>query len=183
MLESAGVTVQCIASSVDEAPVKQEARSSGWTAERLALSLAQRKALAIAATRVADIIIGADQVLESGQAWFDKPRSIEEARRQLVDMRGRTHRLVSAVVLARGSQILWQTVEVAALAMRDFTDEFLERYLQAEADQLLHTVGGYHIEGRGSQLMERVSGDHFVILGMPLVPLLAALREFGVCET
>ena len=124
-------------------------------------------------------MIGADQVLALDRKIYGKPRDREECREQLLELRGRTHTLVSAVVLARDGKTVWTHVDEALLTMRAYTEPFIDTYLNTIGDDCTTSVGGYKIEGRGVQLFESISGDHFTILGLPLVPLLARLREAG----
>jgi septum formation protein len=125
-------------------------------------------------------VIGSDQVVALGNEVFDKPMDVEAARAQLKRLRGQTHQLVTAVALAAGGQVVWHAVESASLTMRAFSDAFLEGYIAACGSRLCQMAGAYEIEGRGIQLFERVEGDHFTIVGLPLVPLLAELRARGV---
>ena len=125
-------------------------------------------------------MIGADQILECDGAWFDKPRSMSEARSHLLALRGRTHRLATAACVVRDGQRIWHHVSVPALTMRAFSDAFLDSYLERCGDDLLSSVGAYRLEGAGAQLFARIRGDFFTILGLPLLELLGFLREHGV---
>jgi septum formation protein len=125
-------------------------------------------------------VIGADQVLDCDGVLFDKPADPGAARTQLLALRGRTHRLVSAVVLVRDGQRLWHHVGRADLKMRDFSTRFLDRYLESAGQAALSSVGAYQLEGIGAQLFAAIEGDYFTILGLPLLPLLDNLREHGV---
>jgi septum formation protein len=126
------------------------------------------------------LVLGADQVLAFDGALVSKCASLGEARDLLRRLRGRTHQLISALVLAKAGGAIWRTVETATLKMRDFSDRFLDDYLAAEGEELLKGVGCYRLESRGAQLFERVEGDYFTVLGLPLQPLLAALRQHGI---
>jgi septum formation protein len=183
MLENAGVPVQCHASGVDEDQLKTLALAEAWSGEQLALALAERKAKAAAVAHPGRVIVGADQILECDGVRYDKPRSLDEARSQLESLRGRSHRLISGAVILRDSQVIARPLDSALLTMRAFTDDFLDAYLKAVGPVLLSTVGGYRIEERGLQLFDQVSGDHFVILGLPLLPILAVLRQLGVLQS
>jgi septum formation protein len=127
-------------------------------------------------------VIGADQVLELDGERLTKPADMEEARRQLLRLSGRTHQLHSAIACARGGGILWQHSETAHLTMRKFSPAFVGHYLAAIGAGALNSVGAYQLEGRGIQLFDKVDGDYFGILGLPLLPLLAFLRSEGVLE-
>jgi septum formation protein len=146
----------------------------------LAKALAVAKAEAISAEVSGSLVIGADQVLALEDVLLDKPKDLAGARAQLERLRGRTHRLFTAVALAKDGRTVWQTGDSAALTMRQFSDKFLDAYLSHSGESLCRMVGAYELEGRGVQLFERVEGDHFTIIGLPLVALLAELRDRGV---
>lgn len=177
MLEAAGIAAQPMASGVDEAALKAEFRG---TPPELALALARKKAAAVAASHPEALVIGADQLLVCGLKIFDKPADMAEAASHLAALSGQTHGLVTAVCAMRGETLLWAHVESAHLTMRTLSTDFIARYLAAEGDQLLESVGAYRLEGRGAQLFERIEGDYFTILGLPLLALLSFLREAGV---
>jgi septum formation protein len=163
---------------VDEAAMKRELAGK-IEPGALALALATAKAEAVSGGTPASLVIGADQVLALDGRLFDKPRDLAEARAQLETLRGRTHRLFSAVALAEAGRTVWTIVDSARLTMRAFSDGFLDRYLAEDGAGFTRTVGAYEIEGRGIQLFERVEGDQFTIIGLPLLPLLAELRARG----
>lgn len=179
MLEAAGVRLTVDPAAIDEGRMKGAFRSDGRTADECAVGLAVAKADVVAPRHPGALVIGADQILECDGVWFDKPRDLDEARVQLRRLRGRTHDLVSAVAVSRRKGPAWRHVERARLVMRSFGDVFLERYMMAMGDELLRSVGGYALEGLGAQLFERVEGDYFTILGLPLLPLLRHLRSQG----
>lgn len=181
MLHDAGLRVTCRVADVDEAVVKQT--EPGKPAADLALELACLKALDVASHEPHALVIGADQILECGGELFDKPADRALARRTLLRLRDRRHRLVSAVAVASGPTVLWRHVDAAELHMRAFSDSFLDTYLETAGDDILGSVGAYRLEGPGVQLFERISGDVFTILGMPLLPLLAWLRQQGALLT
>lgn len=185
MLEAAGLKFDVVAAGVDEAVLKRELalRRPRPGAGEVAQALASAKAEAVSARHPAAIAIGADQVLALGEELLDKPGNPAAARDQLLRLRGRTHRLVSAVAIALGGKIQWAHVDEAVLAMRAFSDAFLDRYVADAGAHIAGIVGAYEIEGRGIQLFERVEGDYFTIIGLPLIPLLAELRSRGVIET
>jgi septum formation protein len=125
------------------------------------------------------LVIGADQILVVGNRWLDKPRNLDEARAQLESLRGRTHLLATAACVVQGDGVVWQELSMPELTMRPFSEEFLDAYIAAEGDSLLDTVGAYRLEGRGVQLFSRIAGDHFAVLGLPLLELLGFLRQRG----
>lgn len=181
ILEQAGVAFAVDPADVDEAALKTpEARRDPAA---LSVILAQAKALDVSRRRPHDWVIGSDQILAFDGGLVSKARSMDEARERLTQMRGRQHVLWSGVALARGGQVVWSTREPATMTMRAVSDAFLDDYLAAEGEGLLASVGCYRIEGRGAQLFARVDGDQSTIMGMPLWPLLEALRAHGAIAT
>ena len=178
MLEAAGVRFRVVPADVDEAAVKRDVGAKVGPSA-LAQALAKVKAEAVSRVIPRSLVIGADQVLALDDGLLDKPRDVAAARAQLEALRGRTHRLFSAVALAEAGRAVWTTVEGASLTMRNFSESFLDRYVAEGGAGLTRMVGAYEIEGRGIQLFERVEGDQFTIVGLPLLPLLAELRARG----
>lgn len=178
MLEGAGVPFSIKVADVDEDAVK--ATHDPADAAGLAAELARVKALAVSRHDPEAWVLGADQTLAFDGGLVSKARSMAEARDRLKAMRGRIHQLHSGAALARNGQIVWSGVDTAGMRVRDFSDAFLDAYLAAEGDELLHCVGSYRLEGMGSQLFEAVEGDYFTVLGLPLWPVLAELRRAGV---
>jgi septum formation protein len=177
ILRDAGIPVAVEPADIDERAIEQ--RSAKQDAGELAAVLAREKARTVAARLPGRLVLGADQTLALGERRFSKPADRAGARRQLAALRGQTHELHSAVALARGSSVLFEHREVARLTMRSFSDQFLEAYLDAGGAALTASVGGYQLEKVGIQLFEHIQGDHFTILGLPLVPLLEYLRTAG----
>lgn len=165
--------------TVDERAVEAPLLEAGFPPEDIAQVLAEAKALDVAGRRPQDLVIGADQVLGLGNARFTKPADMEAARRQLLDLSGKTHELHSAVVLARGGEVLWRHVSTARLTMRALSPAEIGRYLALAGDTVLSSVGCYQLENVGVRLFERIEGDYFTILGLPLLPLLGELRALG----
>jgi nucleoside triphosphate pyrophosphatase len=180
LLMRAGVAVIRDAAGVDESEVKRSFQREGLDAARCAEALAAAKATRVAQRHPDALVIGADQILDLDGTWFDKPRDLADARRQLEALRGKRHELATAVVVARNGAVLWRHVERPRLAMRDFSDRFIEDYLAALGDDVLTVVGAYRLEGEGVQLFARIEGDYFAILGLPLLPLLDFLRGHRV---
>jgi len=180
ILRSAGVSVTAQAARVDEDAIKRSARETGAPADDTALTLARLKASRIAGRHPEAVVIGADQMLVCEGVWFDKPADFAAVRDQLLALRGRAHHLLTAVVAMRGSAELWHYIARPRLVMRSFSDAFLDLYLDAERDAVCASVGGYRYEGAGAQLFDDVQGDFFAILGLPLLPLLAYLRQYGI---
>ena len=180
VLEAAGVAVEIDAADIDERGIEQ---GSGLTHPgEVAMLLAREKARAVSARRPGRIVLGADQTLALGERRFSKAANRDAAREQLKALRGRPHELHSGVAAVRDGGVIYQNVSTARLTMRAFSDAFLERYLDAAGDAALYSVGGYQLEGLGAQLFERVDGDHFTVLGMPLMPLLEWLRRERLLE-
>jgi septum formation protein len=177
LLEAAGIPVEVRPASLDERAVEAGAPSEDPGA--VAALLARAKALRVAAEVPGRLVIGADQTLALGRRRFDKPADRAGARAQLQALAGRTHELHAAVAVARGPDVLFAHVGVARLTMRPLTDAFLDRYLDAAGAAVTASVGAYQVEGRGIQLFERIDGDHFTVMGLPLLPLLAYLRAEG----
>ena len=182
MLEAAGLAFEVLAPDVDEADLKHCLATRAPKPGAVAEALARAKAEAVSARHPDAVVIGADQVLALDDELFDKPGDLAAARAQLERLRGKTHRLVSAVALARAGEVHWTHVDEAVLTMRPFSPAFLDRYLAHAGAGLGQIVGAYEIEGPGIQLFERVAGDHFTIIGLPLVPLLAELRARGAID-
>lgn len=180
MIGNAGVSFDIDAAAIDEVAAKEAARVAGCDVAEAAKRLAGAKALVVSARHPDRLVIGADQMLECERRWFDKPRNLEDARENLMFLRGREHHLVSGVVVARDGQVLWSAVDVARLRMREFSDRFLEKYLEHAGAAVTESVGACKLEGLGIQFFERIEGDFFTILGMPLLPLLAFLRRHSV---
>jgi nucleoside triphosphate pyrophosphatase len=179
LLEAVGLAIRIEPAGVDERLIKQAFGADGLPAHSCALALAEAKARSVACRRDRSLVIGADQILVCGGTWFDKPSDLGEARAQLQVLRGQTHELATAVCAVRAGTLLWHTVSRPQLTMREFSDGFLDDYIAAEAAALLGSVGAYRLEGRGAQLFERIEGDYFAILGLPLLELLAFLRSSG----
>jgi septum formation protein len=177
MLRRAGIAFTAAKPSVDETLLKQDAQSLGPAA--LALFLAERKAASVAHQNPDALVIGADQVLNFSGASFDKPDSRTAARRQLQTLAGQSHRLETAVCCARDTSAIWRHSAAATLTMRKLSDTEIDRYLDHIGDDALTSVGAYKLEGLGVQLFEKVEGDFFTILGLPLLPLLSFLRTEG----
>ena len=180
LLEAAGLDVEALPAAVDEAAIKESARAEGLSPADAALMLADSKAARVARKHPDAAVIGADQLLVCGHDWFDKPEDVSAARRQLLRLRGHGHELVTAVVVWRDGQRAWHHVATPRLVMRDFSESFLDTYLAREGGFVTESVGAYRLEGLGVQLMRDVRGEHSAILGLPLLPLLAYLRDSGV---
>ena len=180
LLRGAGLLLDAIPAPIDEDAAKESLRVEGADAETLASALAELKAVAVSTRHPGALVIGGDQVLELEGRMFDKPTNPAAARDQLLALRGRTHRLVSAAVLVRDGARLWHAARSVRMAMRDFSSDFLDAYIDAAGESVCGSVGAYRLEGIGAQMFERIEGDYFTVLGLPLLPLLEALRAQGV---
>jgi septum formation protein len=179
LLAQAGVAVTADAAHVDETEVKASLRADGATAAQAAETLAELKAQHVSRRHRGALVIGADQILDCDGEWFDKPADRAQAAAHLRALAGRRHVLATSVCVVRDGTVLWHHTAAAGLEMRPLGDAFIERYLEAAGDAVLASVGAYQIEGLGVHLFARIDGEFFTILGLPLLPLLAFLREHG----
>lgn len=179
LLEQAGLAFSSMPASVDERVLEEAVLDAGGNGRDVALLLAEKKAAVVAASQPGAIVIGADQTLSLGPQLLHKPVNRAEAAAQLDHLRGKTHRLHAAVALVRDDVLLWSGVETAELTMRDFTAAERDDVLNREGDAIFASVGGYRLEGPSIRLFDTITGDYFTILGLPLLPLLAALRAFA----
>jgi septum formation protein len=177
VLAGAGIPVEVLPADVDERAI--ETQADVQSPSQIALLLARAKAAAISAKLPERLVLGADQTLALRQRLFAKPIDLAAASHQLKSLRGRTHELHSAVVVARHGAVLFAHCEIARLTMRSFSDRFLAAYIEAAGPAITASVGAYQVEGIGIQLFERIEGDHFTILGLPLLRLLQFLRQHG----
>lgn len=178
VLDGAGVTYEAATAGVDEDAVKLAMLAEGASARDIADALAELKAIKVSRSR-SQFVIGADQTLEFEGALYDKAETVQAARARLRALRGKPHKLHSAVVVAKDGAPIWREVVTATLTMRDFSDAFLDDYLAAEGQAALGSVGCYRLEGPGVQLFSKIDGDYFTILGLPLMGLLDLLRRHG----
>jgi septum formation protein len=180
ILKNAGVPFRAEGANIDERSVEAPLFNSGATPEDVAQVLAEAKAVDVSERFPEEIVLGSDQTLSLGDDVFHKPRDMEEARRHLLRLSGRTHQLNSAMALARDGETVWRHLSVARLTMRDLSPEFIGQHLAEVGDAALQSVGAYQYEGRGIQLFDKIEGDYFTIVGLPILPLLPELRRFGI---
>jgi septum formation protein len=182
ILRQAGIEFEAVVAGVDEDAAKAGLLAEGSSPREVADALAEMKAVKIS-TRRPGLVIGADQTLDLAGRLIDKVGTLDEARALLLALRGQTHRLHSAVVVAQGGQPIWRVVQSAKLSVRPFSDAWLDGYLARRGEHILHCVGCYELESEGVQLFDAIDGDYFTILGLPLVGLLDVLRRHGALET
>jgi septum formation protein len=183
LLEAAGLAFIVEPPGLDESVMRQAVGGERLLSPSdVSEVLARAKAEAVSDLARTAYVVGADQVLSFGDVILSKPDSMETARRQLLDLRGKSHKLHTSVALATNGATVWTETQVATLTMRKLSPEFIGRYLAAAGEEVLSSVGAYQIESFGIQLFEKIDGDYFTILGLPLLPLLAALRREGVIE-
>lgn len=184
LLRAAGLSFEIKAADLDEAAIRDVMQEGDNCPDPgdVAEVLARAKAETVSAENPEAIVIGADQILTLEGDIFEKPVSMDEARKTLLKLKGRTHHLHACVCVARNGQGVWSHGEAAHLTMRDFSAEFLGAYLAAEGDNVLDSVGAYKLESRGVQLFSEIKGDYFTVLGLPLVALLNYLRNEGVLQ-
>lgn len=181
LMENAGLSFEARAADIDERAVEAglEGRASP---QAVALELARAKALDVGNHFPDALVIGSDQTMSLGEKVFHKPRDIAEAKRHLLSLSGRTHRLNSAVALVRNGEVVWEHVSSADMSVRPLSNTFIDRYIGRCGEKLLASVGAYQLEGEGVQLFSAIDGDYFTILGLPLLPLLQALRELQAID-
>ncbi|WP_192179482.1 Maf-like protein [Mesorhizobium amorphae] len=180
MLVNAGLDIEAVPADVDERAL--EAPLKGVSPEDVASILAEAKATEVSERKPGALVLGCDQTLSLGDEVFHKPADMESARRHLLALSGKTHQLNSAAVLCRNGEVLWRHVGVASLTMRKLDPAFIGRHLARVGAKALSSVGAYQIEGEGIQLFEKIEGDYFTIVGLPLLPVLAKLRELGAID-
>jgi len=180
MLINAGLDIEAVPADVDERAL--EAPLQGVSPEDVAAILAEAKATEVSERKPGALVLGCDQTLSLGDEVFHKPADMEGARRHLLALSGKTHQLNSAAVLMRDGKVLWRHVGIASLTMRKLDPAFIGRHLARVGAKALSSVGAYQIEGEGIQLFEKIEGDYFTIVGLPLLPVLKELRALGAID-
>lgn len=181
LLENAGIAFVADPAAIDERAV-EEAVGEGVSGEDIAAILAEAKAQDVSARHPGALVIGSDQTLSLNGELLHKVHSMDEARRRLLLLQGKTHHLNSAMSIVRNGETIWQHVSVAHMTMRPLDPAFIGRHLASAGDMILKSVGAYQLEGPGINLFDRIEGDYFTVLGLPLLPLLAKLREMGAID-
>ena len=182
ILDGAGLDYEVVVRPVDEAAIKDAMLADGARMRDIADALAEAKAMRVS-RQMPGFVIGADQIMVMENTLFDKPKDLEDARARLLAMRGKMHELVGAVVICENGAPVWRHICRTKLWVREFSDEFLDTYIEAEGQALTKSVGAYRFEGLGSQLFSKVEGGFFAILGLDLLPVLDFLRTRGVVRT
>lgn len=182
LLEAAGVEFTCCAANIDENKIKTEQRTSGYDAKETALELAKQKAISVSEKHPNAFVIGADQILELDGEWYSKPENLSMAHKHLKKLRNKTHQLLTGAVIVLNKKVVWFDTSVVSVTMRDYTDNFIDDYLAEAGEEVCDSVGAYYLEDLGAQLVKNVEGDFFSVLGLPLLPLLEALRSCGELE-
>lgn len=185
LLQSAGVSFTVAPADLDEDAIRKQfvAKNDTMDAGKLALALAEAKAKSMSPGHPGALVIGCDQTLFFDDRVFAKAKDIDGARNMLTRLRGNTHRLYSAVAFVEDGNTVWSTVTHADLSMREFSDAFIDDYLARQGETTLESLGGYQLEGLGIQLFDRIDGDYFTVLGLPMLPVIAALRAHKVLAT
>lgn len=180
LLQAAGIAAHAAPARIDEEAIRHALQAEGATPRDLADTLAEMKARKLAEKNPGTLVLGCDQVLEMKGQIFAKPESQEEGIAQLRQLRGQTHKLLSAAVLYEDGRPIWRHVGEARLTMRDLSDSYIDDYVQRNWDSIRHSVGGYKLEEEGVRLFSAIQGDHFTILGLPLIPLISYLQTRGI---
>jgi len=189
LMRGAQIPFEIVPADLDESILKRElgngpdAEGEHGAGPAISMALAKAKAELVSAQHPDALVIGADQVMTLGKTCYDKPKDMQEARNRLRAFRGKSHLLHGGVALAQAGETIWDHYQPSHLTMRDFTDGFLDAYLETAGPAVLSSVGAYQLESIGAQLFERIDGDYFAILGLPLLPLMAELRRLGALDT
>jgi septum formation protein len=179
-MENAGLSFESLPAAIDERDIERSLE--GATPDEVASVLAAAKAKDVSGRLPECLVVGSDQTMSLGTRVYHKPRSLQEAKENLLSLSGQTHRLNSAIALAQDGEVVWQHVSHADLTVRDLTPDFVDRYLVRIGDKALSSVGAYQLEGEGIHLFSRIDGDYFTIIGLPMLPLLEKLRQLGAID-
>ncbi|TIX92983.1 Maf-like protein [Rhizobium sp. P44RR-XXIV] len=182
LMENAGLHFQAIPANVDERSIEAPLERNGASPDAVALVLAKAKAKEVSDRFPGSLVIGSDQTMSLGAQVFHKPTSMADAENHLRTLSGKTHRLNSAIALARNGDIIWEHVSHAELTVRELSPDFIHRHLSRVGEKALSSVGAYQLEGEGIQLFSKIEGDYFTIVGLPMLPLLQQLRELGAID-
>lgn len=182
ILENAAVPFRWVDANIDETAIKENSLDLGTRPETIAHELAKAKAQLISNRYSNALVIGCDQLLCFNSKVYDKPTCLIDAVAHLKSFSNSTHKLIASVVIVKAGELIWSYTDEANMHTRELSDEFIEAYLKIEGEKVLTSVGAYCLEGMGSQIFERIDGDYFTILGLPLFPLLEELRNQGILD-
>lgn len=182
LMRNAGLTFSSIPAQIDERAIDTKLEQDGATPEVIALELAKAKAIAVSLLHPEAFVIGSDQTMSLGDRIYHKAKDMAQAHANVLSLSGKTHRLNCGVALAKNGAVIWDTVSIAKMTVRELSADYVSRYLERSGSQVLSSVGAYQLEGEGIQLFSSIEGDYFTILGLPLLPLLAQLRELRVID-
>ncbi len=182
LMRNAGLTFSSIPAQIDERAIDAKLEQEGAAPEVIALELAKAKAIAVSLLHPEAFVIGSDQTMSLGDRIYHKAKDMAQAHANVLSLSGKTHRLNCGVALAKNGTVIWDTVSIAKMTVRELSADYVSRYLERSGSQVLSSVGAYQLEGEGIQLFSSIEGDYFTILGLPLLPLLAQLRELRVID-
>ncbi len=182
LMRNAGLTFSSIPAQIDERAIDTKLKQDGAAPEVIALELAKAKAIAVSLLHPEAFVIGSDQTMSLGDRIYHKAKDMAQAHANVLSLSGKTHRLNCGVALAKNGAVIWDTVSIAKMTVRELSADYVSRYLERSGLQVLSSVGAYQLEGEGIQLFSSIEGDYFTILGLPLLPLLAQLRELRVID-
>lgn len=182
LMRNAGLTFSSIPAQIDERAIDTKLEQEGAAPEVIALELAKAKAIAVSLLHPEAFVIGSDQTMSLGDRIYHKAKDMAQAHANVLSLSGKTHRLNCGVALAKNGAVIWDTVSIAKMTVRELSADYVSRYLERSGSQVLSSVGAYQLEGEGIQLFSSIEGDYFTILGLPLLPLLAQLRELRVID-
>lgn len=182
LMENAGLAFAAVRAQIDERAIEAPLEREGATPDAVALVLAKAKAKEVSDRFSGALVIGSDQTMSLGETVFHKPQNLMEAENHLLALSGKTHRLNSAIALAKDGDIIWEHLSHAELTMRPLSRQFIGRYLNRVGEKAFASVGAYQLEGEGIQLFSAINGDYFTILGLPMLPLLGKLRELDMID-
>ena len=182
LMENTGLHFQAVAADIDERAIEAPLERDGAGPDAVAIVLAKAKAKDVSDRFPDSIVIGSDQTMSLGTQVFHKPKTMADAENHLLTLSDKTHRLNSAIALARNGDIIWEHVSHAHLTMRKLPADFIHRHLSRVGEKALSSVGAYQLEGEGIQLFSKIDGDYFTIVGLPMLPLLEKLRELGTID-
>ena len=182
LMENAGLVFDICAPDIDERALSEPMEAKGEAPQQIAAALAAAKAMDVSRKKPGAFVIGCDQTMALGTRMFHKPKDLEEARSHIESLQGKTHSLHSDVAIVRNGELLWSAVYSAYLTMRVLTPANIDAYIEKAGEAVLWSVGAYQIESLGMTLFEKIEGDHFTIMGLPMLPLLAALRQLEIID-